>query len=62
MNATNPPLPEIPHLEIDNGEPMVDSREVAKRLDRNHFHVIDAIRNLDLSNDFKDFDFQNIDQ
>lgn len=37
----------------EDGEPWADSREVAKKLGRDHFAVLRTIRELEFSNDFK---------
>jgi phage regulator Rha-like protein len=64
VNDHTPNLPSVstPIVELssgDDGEPLADSREVAKKLKRRHDHVLQAIRGLDLSNDFKARNFRD---
>jgi anti-repressor protein len=42
----------------ESGEPMADSRHVAERLGRQHKHILEAIKLLDLSLDFKGRNFR----
>lgn len=48
-----------PALVLKNGEILADSRDVAAKFEKKHFHVLEAIRNLDCSAEFKASNFRS---
>lgn len=56
MSDTN--LPGNPVVRNDNGRIFADSRDVAAYFEKKHFHVLEAIRNLNCSPEFSQSNFR----